>query len=305
VDSIAPDTSGVRLAELVAALSLGIDLGFGQPMEHVLRQCLISLHLAEKLELADEEKVVVYYTALLLTVGCHSDAHEQAKWFGDDFALKATNTSGHTSGFSQEQNGYPTFVRGLKSPRFIGDLRVAKSGPNDANLTWGVVTTDIYGKAETVQRYEVYRGTLPSFLPSAGNRIAQPTVATYPDGGALLAGVPYYYLVRAVDVDGNVGGLGSQLPNGIDTLSVTDGTTPGDVRISWPAVVTDFDGAPITVNHYELYSRSTPFSRADIRNGTIPLLASTTALTATVTPPAANAYYSVIAVDAKGNTSPF
>jgi response regulator RpfG family c-di-GMP phosphodiesterase len=89
VDNVAPERSEVRLAELVAALSLGIDLGFGQPMEHVLRQCLISLHLAERLQLADDEKVVVYYTALLLTVGCHSDAHEQAKWFGDDFALKA------------------------------------------------------------------------------------------------------------------------------------------------------------------------------------------------------------------------
>src|SRR6476646_112918 len=89
VDSVASERSEVRLAELVAALSLGIDLGFGQPMEHVLRQCLISLHLAERLDLADEEKLVVYYTALLLTVGCHSDAHEQAKWFGDDFALKA------------------------------------------------------------------------------------------------------------------------------------------------------------------------------------------------------------------------
>jgi HD-GYP domain-containing protein (c-di-GMP phosphodiesterase class II) len=89
VDDGSPTRSDIRLAEIVAALSLGIDLGFGQPMEHVLRQCLISLHLAEQLELADEEKVVVYYTALLLTVGCHSDAHEQAKWFGDDFALKA------------------------------------------------------------------------------------------------------------------------------------------------------------------------------------------------------------------------
>jgi HD-GYP domain-containing protein (c-di-GMP phosphodiesterase class II) len=73
----------------VAALSLGIDLGFGQPMEHVLRQCLIALRLAERLRLTDDEKAVVYYTALLLTVGCHADAHEQAKWFGDDLALKA------------------------------------------------------------------------------------------------------------------------------------------------------------------------------------------------------------------------
>ena len=79
----------VRLAELVAALSLGIDLGFGQPMEHVLRQCLIALRLAERIGLDDEARAVVYYTALLVNVGCHSDAHEQAKWFGDDIALKS------------------------------------------------------------------------------------------------------------------------------------------------------------------------------------------------------------------------
>jgi len=77
------------LAELVAALSLGIDLGFGQPMEHVLRQCLIALRLAERIGLDDEQRAVVYYTALLVNVGCHADAHEQAKWFGDDIALKA------------------------------------------------------------------------------------------------------------------------------------------------------------------------------------------------------------------------
>src|SRR6201996_1793938 len=80
----------VRLAELVASLSLGIDLGFGQPMEHVLRQCLIALRLAERAGLGDDDRAVVYYTALLVNVGCHTDAHEQAKWFGDDFALKAT-----------------------------------------------------------------------------------------------------------------------------------------------------------------------------------------------------------------------
>src|SRR5271170_2513590 len=78
-----------RLAELVAALSLGIDLGFGQPMEHVLRQCLIALRLAECVGFGEEERSVVYYTALLVNVGCHSDAHEQAKWFGDDIAMRS------------------------------------------------------------------------------------------------------------------------------------------------------------------------------------------------------------------------
>lgn len=79
----------VGLAELIGGLSLGIDLGFGQPMEHVLRQCWIALRLADHLELSEDERSVVYYTALLTNVGCHTDAHEQAKWFGDDIGLKA------------------------------------------------------------------------------------------------------------------------------------------------------------------------------------------------------------------------
>jgi len=83
------DPGRVRVAELVAALSLGIDLGFGQPMEHVLRQCLIALKLAERAGLDEESRAAVYYTALLVNVGCHTDAHEQAKWFGDDIAMKS------------------------------------------------------------------------------------------------------------------------------------------------------------------------------------------------------------------------
>jgi hypothetical protein len=43
--------SGVCVAELVAALSLGTDLGLGQPMEHVLRMCVLALGLADRLGL--------------------------------------------------------------------------------------------------------------------------------------------------------------------------------------------------------------------------------------------------------------
>jgi hypothetical protein len=38
--------AGVRRAELVALLSLGTDLGLGQPMEHMIKACLIALRLA-------------------------------------------------------------------------------------------------------------------------------------------------------------------------------------------------------------------------------------------------------------------
>ena len=54
-----------------------------------LRQCLIALRLAERHDLDEQARADVYYTALLVNVACHSDAHEQAKWFGDDIALKS------------------------------------------------------------------------------------------------------------------------------------------------------------------------------------------------------------------------
>ncbi len=50
---------------------------------------MIALRLAECVGVGEEERSVVYYTALLVNVGCHSDAHEQAKWFGDDIAMKS------------------------------------------------------------------------------------------------------------------------------------------------------------------------------------------------------------------------
>jgi HD-GYP domain-containing protein (c-di-GMP phosphodiesterase class II) len=72
----------------LATLSLGTDLGMGQPMEHVIRQSLIALRLAERLGLEESERRVVYYVGLLAWVGCHVDAYEQAKWFGDDTVFK-------------------------------------------------------------------------------------------------------------------------------------------------------------------------------------------------------------------------
>jgi HD-GYP domain-containing protein (c-di-GMP phosphodiesterase class II)/DNA-binding CsgD family transcriptional regulator len=86
----APRTGArVRLAELIAMMSLGTDLGMGHPMEHMLRQSLIALRLADRLGLDESTRGVVYYVSLLSWVGCHVDAYEQAKWFGDDLALKA------------------------------------------------------------------------------------------------------------------------------------------------------------------------------------------------------------------------
>ena len=80
-----------RLAELTIALSLATDLGTGQPMEHGLRTCWLSLAVSEALGLDAATRSCVYYVALLRFVGCTSDASETAVLAGgDDVAFNST-----------------------------------------------------------------------------------------------------------------------------------------------------------------------------------------------------------------------
>src|SRR5690349_17926115 len=57
--------SGVRLAELMAALSLATDLGMGQPVETALASCVVVMRLGEALGLDATTLRTAYYYALL------------------------------------------------------------------------------------------------------------------------------------------------------------------------------------------------------------------------------------------------
>jgi HD-GYP domain-containing protein (c-di-GMP phosphodiesterase class II) len=82
-------TAEVRLAELVASLSLATDLGLGLPQEHVLRQTVIATRLAQLAGLDDAAQADTFYVSLLAWVGCVADSHELAYWFGDDRRIRA------------------------------------------------------------------------------------------------------------------------------------------------------------------------------------------------------------------------
>lgn len=75
-------------AELLAALSMAIDLGLGQPAEHMLRSALIATRIADRLGLSRDVRDCIYYTTLIMWIGCHADSHEYARWFGDDIAVR-------------------------------------------------------------------------------------------------------------------------------------------------------------------------------------------------------------------------
>jgi HD-GYP domain-containing protein (c-di-GMP phosphodiesterase class II) len=79
----------VRLAELMAALSLATDISMGQPMEDGLAVCLLATRLAEVLGLSEPDRVHVYYSALLRHIGCTADMHVLAAAVGDDVAMRS------------------------------------------------------------------------------------------------------------------------------------------------------------------------------------------------------------------------
>jgi HD-GYP domain-containing protein (c-di-GMP phosphodiesterase class II) len=85
----------VRLAEITGALTLAIDLAFGQSGgvqagdEHVLRTCLLALRLAEHLDLPEQDREALYWVAQLRFVGCTGHAHEVSRLVGDEVAARA------------------------------------------------------------------------------------------------------------------------------------------------------------------------------------------------------------------------
>lgn len=77
----------VRLADVVASVSLASDLATGQLLEHGLRRALLAVWLGEELRLPAEELHEVYYVALLGTVGCTMEAAAFAPYVDDEIAV--------------------------------------------------------------------------------------------------------------------------------------------------------------------------------------------------------------------------
>lgn len=79
----------LRLAELMASMSLAIDLGVGQPMEWVMRACLLGVRLSKAMGLSEGEQRDVYYLSMLRHIGCTSTASTDARLFGDETSVPA------------------------------------------------------------------------------------------------------------------------------------------------------------------------------------------------------------------------
>jgi HD-GYP domain-containing protein (c-di-GMP phosphodiesterase class II) len=69
-----PIVAGLKLSELMGALSHALDITEGQPEGHCVRSCWIGMHIGRAIGLNDQQLWELYYTLLLKDLGCSSNA---------------------------------------------------------------------------------------------------------------------------------------------------------------------------------------------------------------------------------------
>jgi HD-GYP domain-containing protein (c-di-GMP phosphodiesterase class II)/DNA-binding CsgD family transcriptional regulator len=149
MSSNASNLSGIRLAELMAALSIATDLGLGQPMEFALSSCILAVHLAEKCGYSGEAIREVYYQALLRYIGCNAETDWLASVVGDEQQMRVD--------FAQIDNGKPLLVMNT----FVHAIQKGHAGESTLNIVRAVargllagshITPMFAGHCEVAQR---------------------------------------------------------------------------------------------------------------------------------------------------------
>lgn len=136
----------VRLADLLAGLSVAADLGMGLRPEESMRSCVIGTGLARRLGLDEREVGHVLYTTLLFHLGCTAYAHERAGAFGDEIALNATSAR---TNFLDPRDLFKTMLPGIAQG--LGPAQRARV------TTYMVVRGNRFGRRAMIATCEVGR----------------------------------------------------------------------------------------------------------------------------------------------------
>ena len=84
VDTLVETRCGLRMADIISALSFALDLTEGQPMGHSVNSCLIGMSIARTLQLPRQDQQDLFFALLLKDVGCSSNASRMFEIFGGD-----------------------------------------------------------------------------------------------------------------------------------------------------------------------------------------------------------------------------
>lgn len=240
------------------------------------------------------------------------------------FTVTARNTSGKVSGGASEAHGVPSATRlAIRPPAMIVDLTVTRSG-GDLLLSWSKPLVDVGGASVAVTHFQLFRvvnswdwnlDTVSTGAPNA--KVVIPatgaTSYTYTDTGAWGLGGNLSYLVVALTASGERSAASNPHPGPVMSLRVTRSASTGKTLLSWNAVTLAADGrTPALIDHYTVYGfypMTTSAQHVQVASPTL-----LTQVPAALTPCEGSAvlcdstaaiplFYTVVAVDRRGNTS--
>ena len=151
---------------------------------------------------------VVYYTALLVNVGCHSDAHEQAKWFGDDIAFKSTQVRPRAAEHRRRRRGHAPDRVGQPAAAPLPDRPGVRARPAAATLD-GMIARHAALAGSLAEQLG-----LPDAVQQARRRVlravGRPGVAGELEGDAVPIASRLAQLAEYVEVAHRLGGAGAR-----------------------------------------------------------------------------------------------
>lgn len=77
-------SEGLRVSEVISALSFALDLTEGQPMGHSVRSCIFGMHVAKEFGLPQDSQADLYYALLMKDAGCSTNASRMYQILGTD-----------------------------------------------------------------------------------------------------------------------------------------------------------------------------------------------------------------------------
>lgn len=162
---------GVRLAELMAAMSVATDYGMGQPIDYAQASCLLGMRLAQAAGLGPDDLRNVYYQALLRFIGCNAETYLMASVLGDELALRAE--------FARVDSSKPRQV----VPLLLRFIRQANAGASPLAMAGALVrgmieleseqTEIFHGHCEVAQRLATRLGFGPTLVRGLGQLYAR------------------------------------------------------------------------------------------------------------------------------------
>ncbi len=195
-------------------------------------------------------------------------------------------------------------------PSVPGSVTASATSSSQISVSWSASSA----VALCTVAYNIYRSMTSGFTPGASNQVASGQAATSFANSGLTAATTYYYVVEAVDADGNSAPsaqVSAETPASSSPTStcstvpaaptglVATAASVNSISLSWTAD-TDPTGCAVS---YNLYGSTTngfaPSSANLIATGLTATVYTNTGLTASTT-----YYYVIAAVDGAGNSAP-